>query len=64
MQEAIYNNLKGHTVIVIAHRLSTIQNADLILVIDKGEIIETGSHKELLKKNGLYSTLVQKQIQP
>ena len=42
MQQAIHKNLKGHTVIVIAHRLSTIESADKIIVIDHGEIVETG----------------------
>lgn len=62
VQQAIHKNLKGHTVIMIAHRLSTIENADKILVIDHGQIIECGNHKELLKLNGLYAQLVQKQM--
>lgn len=48
---------KGRTSIVIAHRLSTIQNADRIVVLEKGEIMETGSHSELLQKNGYYRKL-------
>jgi ABC-type multidrug transport system fused ATPase/permease subunit len=43
---------------VIAHRLSTIRNADLILVLDEGTIVERGSHTELLARNGLYAALV------
>jgi ATP-binding cassette subfamily B protein len=49
--------MKGRTSVVIAHRLSTIRNADQILVMDKGEIKERGSHDELLNTNGLYSAL-------
>jgi ABC-type dipeptide/oligopeptide/nickel transport system ATPase component len=46
----------------VAHRLSTIENADKIIVIDHGNIVEQGNHRELLKKNGLYAYLVQKQM--
>lgn len=49
--------MQGRTTFVIAHRLSTIQNADLILVMKKGQIIEQGHHKELLEKNGEYARL-------
>ena len=49
--------MKGRTTFVIAHRLSTVRFADRILVIDKGEIVETGNHKELLEKGGLYKKL-------
>jgi ATP-binding cassette subfamily B protein len=52
IQEALKILMKGKTTLVIAHRLSTIKHADRILVFDKGEIIEQGSHKELLKKTG------------
>jgi ATP-binding cassette subfamily B (MDR/TAP) protein 1 len=52
---------KSQTTIVIAHRLSTIRNADKIAVIDKGEVVELGTHDDLLKKNGLYSNLWSKQ---
>ena len=62
VQEAIYNNMKGRTVIVIAHRLSTVERADRILVIDKGKLVEQGSHSELLSKGGLYSQLVSRQL--
>ena len=62
VQQAIYNNLKGHSVLIIAHRLSTIKDADRIVVIENGEVIETGNHDELLKKNGLYAKLVKKQM--
>jgi len=57
IQSAISTLMKGRTSVVIAHRLSTIRNADQILVMDKGEIKERGSHDELLKINGLYSAL-------
>lgn len=57
IQEAFTKALTGRTSIVIAHRLSTIQNADQILVIENGKIVERGRHEELIKKNGLYSTL-------
>lgn len=62
VQQAIHENLKGRTVIVVAHRLSTIENADKIIVLDHGRIVEQGTHRELLKHNGLYAQLVQKQM--
>ena len=57
IQTAIQKMMAGRTSIVIAHRLSTIQNADKILVLDRGRIVEEGTHQELLKRNGLYSQL-------
>ncbi|HOJ38065.1 MAG TPA: ABC transporter ATP-binding protein [Ignavibacteriales bacterium] len=54
VQEALDRLMKTRTSIVVAHRLSTIQNADQIIVLDKGEIVETGTHQELLQKNGFY----------
>ncbi|MEO1052899.1 MAG: ABC transporter ATP-binding protein [Bacteroidota bacterium] len=57
IQEAIEKMMKGRTSIVIAHRLSTIQNADKIIVLDKGEIKEIGKHDELLAKDGYYTQL-------
>ena len=58
VQVALENMMKNRTSIVIAHRLSTIQNADEIIVMQKGEIVEQGKHKELLEKQGAYSNLV------
>ncbi len=62
VQEAIYNVMKNRTVIVIAHRLSTITYSNFICVLQYGEIIEQGSHAELLKKKGLYRKLNDLQI--
>ena len=61
VQDALENMMKNRTSIVIAHRLSTIQNADLIVVMQKGEIAEQGTHAELLNKNGVYKKLVEMQ---
>ena len=62
VQSAINKIQKGRTTIIIAHRLSTIQNADRIIVLKDGEIIEQGSHNELLEISGEYSKLNQQQI--
>ncbi|MFC1222319.1 ABC transporter ATP-binding protein [Pedobacter sp. BG31] len=61
VQDALNNLMKNRTSIVIAHRLSTIQHADEIVVIDKGEVVESGSHMELINKNGLYRRLIDMQ---
>ena len=58
VQEALSKLMKNRTTIVIAHRLSTIQEADKIIVLDHGQIVEFGSHKELIKGNGLYRKLI------
>ena len=58
VQEALENMMKNRTSIVIAHRLSTIQNADQIIVLKQGEIVEQGKHQELLDKKGIYHNLV------
>ena len=57
VQEALDRLSAGRTTIVVAHRLATIQKADMILVLDKGQIVETGTHRSLLEKNGLYAHL-------
>ncbi|MBU1338157.1 MAG: ATP-binding cassette domain-containing protein [Acidobacteria bacterium] len=57
IQAALANVMKDRTTIVIAHRLSTIRNADNILVVDKGRIVESGTHRQLLKKGGIYRKL-------
>jgi len=62
VQSAINKIQQGRTTIIIAHRLSTIQNADRIIVLKDGEIIEQGSHNELLEISGEYSKLNQQQI--
>jgi ATP-binding cassette subfamily B protein len=62
IQRATEKLTKGRTSIVIAHRLSTIQNADMIVVLDKGEIKEQGGHNELLKKDGYYKNLYEMQF--
>ena len=62
IQEAMNGLMKGRTSFVIAHRLSTIQNADMILVVTGGEISEIGTHEELLKQGGFYSTLYNSQF--
>ena len=57
VQEAIDNLMKDRTVLVIAHRLSTIINADQIIVLDNGKIVESGAHTEILEKDGIYKNL-------
>ncbi len=62
VQKAMDKLMKGRTSFIIAHRLSTIKNADLILVMNEGNIIETGSHAQLMKKNGFYAELYNSQF--
>ena len=62
-QKAMDNLMKGRTSFVIAHRLSTIRNADLILVMKDGDIIEQGNHEELLAANGFYANLYNSQFE-
>ncbi len=62
IQEAMHRLMKGRTSFVIAHRLSTIRNADSILVMNHGDIIETGSHEELMAQNGFYADLYKSQF--
>ncbi len=62
IQAALEPLMKGRTTLAIAHRLSTILSADVILVVDKGEIVERGTHQELLERNGLYAQLYNEQF--
>ncbi|MBU1094707.1 MAG: ABC transporter ATP-binding protein/permease [Firmicutes bacterium] len=64
IQEAMDQLMKDRTTFVIAHRLSTIKNADLILVLKDGNVIETGKHQELLDQNGFYADLYNSQFEP
>jgi subfamily B ATP-binding cassette protein MsbA len=61
VQDALENMMKNRTSVVIAHRLSTIQNANTIVVMSKGEIVEQGKHQDLLDKKGVYYGLVEMQ---
>ena len=61
VQDALFKLMKNRTSVVIAHRLSTIQNADEIIVMDKGEIVERGNHTSLMSKNGFYKRLIDMQ---
>ena len=63
IQDAMDNLMKGRTSFIIAHRLSTIKNADLILVMNHGDIVEQGTHEELLAKNGFYADLYNSQFE-
>ena len=63
IQTAISKMMEGRTSVVIAHRLSTIQSADKIIVLEKGEIMETGSHSQLLDNNGYYANLHKMQFE-
>ena len=62
IQKAMDNLMEGRTSFIIAHRLSTIRNADLILVIHHGDIVEQGTHEELMKKQGFYEKLYNAQF--
>jgi ABC-type multidrug transport system fused ATPase/permease subunit len=63
IQQALERVLEGRTSLVIAHRLSTVRNADKIIVLDQGRIVEVGQHDELLQGGGLYSQLYQRQVE-
>ncbi|KAM9622346.1 ABC-type oligopeptide transporter ABCB9 [Trichechus inunguis] len=62
IQRAIHGNLQKHTVLIIAHRLSTVERAHLIVVLDKGRVVQQGTHHQLLAQGGLYARLVQRQM--
>ncbi|XP_068167092.1 ABC-type oligopeptide transporter ABCB9 [Antennarius striatus] len=62
VQQALNNVMKEHTMLVIAHRLSTVEKADSIIVMDRGSVVEQGSHAQLMARGGLYSKLVQRQL--
>ena len=62
MQAALDALMQNRTSIVIAHRLSTVENADRILVMEQGSIVESGSHHDLMQQNGYYSKLYQKEF--
>ena len=64
IQEAMDKLTQGRTSFVIAHRLSTIKNADVILVMKDGDVIESGRHEQLLSKGGYYAELYQSQFEP
>ena len=63
IQKAMDNLMKGRTSFVIAHRLSTIRDADMILVMKDGDIVEQGNHEELLAKGGFYADLYNSQFE-
>lgn len=63
IQKAMYNLMKGRTSFVIAHRLSTIKDSDLILCMNEGDIVEQGTHEELLKMNGFYASMYYSQFE-
>lgn len=62
VREAFAELLRGRTAFIVAHRLKTVQNADLILVMKDGQVIEQGTHAELLSKNGFYFSLYKSQF--
>jgi subfamily B ATP-binding cassette protein MsbA len=64
VQEAIDRLMEGRTAVVIAHRLSTVRHADRIVVLDRGRVIETGTHAELIRRGGLYARLCERQLSP
>jgi ATP-binding cassette subfamily B protein len=63
IMENLHSFFKGKTVVIVAHRLSTVKNADQIVVLDKGEIVEKGTHKELVNMKGVYYNLIKDQLE-
>nr|XP_016496317.1 PREDICTED: ABC transporter B family member 25-like isoform X2 [Nicotiana tabacum] len=63
VQDAMDSLMKGRTVLVIAHRLSTVKSANTVAVVSDGQIVESGTHDDLLNKNGIYTALVRRQLQ-
>ncbi|KAM4053825.1 ABC-type oligopeptide transporter ABCB9 isoform 1-T2 [Anomaloglossus baeobatrachus] len=62
IQQAMNSDLQGRTLLIIAHRLSTVEKAHNIIVLDRGRVVQQGTHKELMQEGGLYSQLVQRQV--
>ena len=62
VHEALDHLMEGRTTIVIAHRLSTVRNADLVVVLDRGVVVESGTHTDLMRSNGIYCRLVERQF--
>ena len=63
IQDSMEKLREGRTAFTIAHRLSTIRNADIIIVLDKGDVVEVGNHDELMEKNGFYAKLYNSQFE-
>ena len=63
IQKSLDGNRKGKTTIIVAHRLATVRNADRIIVLSNGQIVESGTHDDLLKNNGLYAEIIKYQLQ-
>lgn len=63
IMENLHEFYKGKTVLIVAHRLSTVKDADNIIVLDKGKVIEQGTHEQLTRKKGAYYTLVKNQLE-
>jgi ATP-binding cassette subfamily C protein len=62
VQEALERTLEGRTALVVAHRLSTVRRADLVVVVDVGRVVETGTHEELVAAGGRYAALYRTQF--